>query len=82
MKPIIIELTPEQRAELEPLFDMVRMSRDAGEDCMILAQVFVDAMRVGFLPQKYATAVHAAMGSTQKTYSMFAEDRIEFEDAE
>lgn len=59
-KPLIIELTPMQRLQLTPLFELARIENQAGSPGMLVAQPIRDDstgecyMRVGFLPHEKA----------------------------
>ena len=49
-KPFIeVELTPEQQARVKPLVERARHSSILGKKAMLLAQIFDDRFRVGFI---------------------------------
>lgn len=55
---LVIQLTPEQEQQLEPLFEQaLKSQQETGKPSMILAQVFRDGMRVKFLPNQYANRI-------------------------
>lgn len=58
-KPIIVNLTDEQKMELVPLFDSLVAFDEPG---MVLAQVFPDGMRVGVMPPEKARKLLKAIG--------------------
>lgn len=63
ISPIRVELTDEQQAAIAPLMEAVAASNAAGHvGAMVVAQVYVDDMRVAFLTHKAARALIRATG--------------------
>ncbi|MES9841193.1 MAG: hypothetical protein ABW134_11625 [Candidatus Thiodiazotropha endolucinida] len=51
---MIVELTEEQMAEVAPLLAKASKDSEAGKPGIVIAQVFSDAIQVGFLPHEKA----------------------------
>jgi hypothetical protein len=74
MKPIVLDLTPEQLLELAPLLQRIGELSDAGTPGMLLAQIAAGQMRCGVLSHAHAVGVQEVMGSTsRKTMRTFAD---------
>lgn len=65
MKPIVLELTVEQQAAVEPFMDRLRKMAEQGKAGICAAQVFPDHIRIGILSHdKAKEAVEAAGGDS------------------
>lgn len=54
---VVVSLTPEQIAAVDGVMDEARHAALAGKPGMAVAQIFVDHMRVGFLPAERAEPI-------------------------
>ena len=58
---IIVKLTDEQQALIEPAVQAARIAEIDGKLGMVVAQVYIDHMDVGFIPHEKAIAIYNIM---------------------
>jgi hypothetical protein len=59
---LVVQLTPEQDAEIQPLMEQIRKMGDEGKPGMLVAQVFPGHMRLGVVSNERAQQIAAAGG--------------------
>ena len=74
---IKIELTKEQKAQLEPMFAHAQRLYDDGRHCGILAQVWSDGMVVAAIKDDQARGIAKILKETDEvTYKGSAKDKM------
>lgn len=72
-----IELTEEQKALLEPLFQAVRDANAAGSTVAIGAQIWQDGMVVRLFDEREGKALSIALGGDYNRIHVSAGDRLD-----
>ena len=72
-----IELTEEQKALLEPLFQAVRVANKEGGVLAIGAQIWPDGMVVKLFDQEKGKALSSALGGNYNRRHFSSDDRMD-----
>lgn len=69
---IIVDLTQSQIDEIEPIMEQAREGADNGNPGMVVAQIFGNHMRIGYLIGEKADVIaHRLNGVVQRTRSAY-----------